>query len=175
MKSLDVKKLKYNYRKIVDGEMNDFLKDERSSYLKFLKSFPLYVMCFCILLILFEIAVTYNFNVNIEELKVWIWFSLIFIIVSFVYPLALIGKFPRKYHIVYGEVVSKRIESDEVTNAYFIKIKGYGKEFTSLSTVYKDIEENKVNIFVISECDNRICMVLDKLIDTETYNNIISA
>ena len=42
MKSLDVKKLKYNYRKIVDGEMNDFLKDERSSYLKFLKSFPLY-------------------------------------------------------------------------------------------------------------------------------------
>lgn len=175
MKSLDVKKLKYNYRKIVDGEMNDFLKDERSSYLKFLKSFPLYVMCFCILLILFEIAVTYKFNVNFEDLEILMWFSLIFVIVSFVYPLALINKFPRKYHIVYGEVVSKRIESDEVTNAYFIKIKGYGKEFTSLSTVYKDIEENKVNIFVISECDNRICMVLDKLIDTETYNNIISA
>ena len=40
MKSLDIKKLKYNYRKIVDKEMNDFLKDERSSYLKFVKSFP---------------------------------------------------------------------------------------------------------------------------------------
>ena len=73
MKSLDIKKLKYNYRKIVDKEMNDFLKDERSSYLKFLKSFPLYVMCFCILLILFEIAVTYNFNVNFEDLEILMW------------------------------------------------------------------------------------------------------
>ena len=174
MKKIEVKNLKYSYRKIVDKEMNNFLNDERTSYLKFIKYFPICVFIFCALLVLFESGTKYGFNMRVEEINFLLCFSLLFVIVSVVYPLALIDKFPRKYYIVYGEVESKRIESDEVTNAYFVKVKGYGKEFTSLSTVYDDIEENKVNIFVISECDNRICMVLNKLIDTETYNDIIS-
>lgn len=173
MKKIDVKKLKYNYRKIVDKRMNEFLKDERTSYLNFIKIFPLIVIM-CSLVLIFYEMVKIGPTVTLSDISFFIWFFVIMAGVCAVYPLFLIGKFPRKYHIIYGEVESKRIESDEVTNAYFIKVKGYGKEFTSLSTVYNDIEENKINIFVVSECDNRICMVLDKLLDTETYNSIIS-
>lgn len=175
MKKIDIKKLKYKYRRIVDKTMCNILNDSRASYLKFIKCFPIYVLLFCILLIFSEIATRYNFNIVFSDIEFMVWFSVVMIAISIVYPLTLSDKFPRKYYVITGEVTSKRIESDEVTNAYFIKVNGYGKEFTSLSTIYENIKENEKNIFVVSECDNRICMVLDKLIDTETYNNIISS
>lgn len=183
MKTVGVEKLGLKYRYKVDKFMSKYLQDDRYGYIKFVKLLPIPLSLLCVLAILYEIIFRYSFNMPKNEIIFYILMSLCFIAVCCLFASTLIKKFPRRYSILVSGVNKKWIESDEVTNAYFVKLESTGKIFSgkevenvllSLSTVYKDIKENEKNIFVISEEDNRICMVLNNMLGSEGSKDFIT-